>query len=76
MQIVKSIACRTLILAATVLVSTAAAAEDFKRITKEDQFRSLVAGRKAVSEAGWFIVHPDGTTTGKIFGKKFSAAKK
>ena len=51
-----------------------AMSENFKRITKEDQFRSLVVGKKGVSEAGWFIIHPDGTTTGHIFKKKFSAA--
>ena len=51
-----------------------ASAENFKRITKEAQFRELVVDRKGVSEAGWFIVHSDGTTSGNIFKKKFKAA--
>ncbi len=63
-----------LVAAATALSGTAAGAENFKRITKEDQFRSLVVGKKGVSEAGWFIVHAYGTTTGNVFKKKFSAA--
>lgn len=63
-----------LAVAGLALIGSAAGAETFKRITKEDQFRSLVVGKKGVSEMGWFIVHADGTTTGNILKKKFSAA--
>lgn len=51
-----------------------ASAQNFKRITTENEFRQLVVGKKGVSEAGWFIVHADGKTSGKIFNKKFAAA--
>ncbi len=56
------------------LLGEQAAAQSFKRIKTEKEFRQQVVDRKAVSEAGWFIVHSDGKTSGNIFDKKFSAA--
>ncbi|MEC7256200.1 MAG: hypothetical protein VXW58_00130 [Pseudomonadota bacterium] len=63
-------------MAATMLAASVAPAlsDTFKRITTEEKFRELVVDRKAVSEAGWFLVKSDGSTSGNIFKKTFKGA--
>lgn len=59
---------------AVTLAATALQAESFKRITSEADFRALIADRKLTQGKDWMTVKSDGTTVGRIFDQKFTAA--
>ena len=56
-----------------VLPGTYVFADDFKRIKTSKQYRAAVVGRTIVGGGAHYIVHADGTITGKApNGQKFS----
>ena len=55
------------------IAGTAAQAENFKRIKKQEQFLELVAGKTLLGSGGHVTINADGTSTGKFEPGAYSA---
>jgi len=63
-----------LLCAAAFALPGAVAAQNWQRITTEDQFRGHVVGREVVTEEGTYTSHADGRVTGQWSGQPMVGA--
>jgi hypothetical protein len=48
------------------ILSAQTATAEFKRISSEAEFKTLLTGKKLVGETAWFVLKANGMSTGKI----------
>jgi hypothetical protein len=71
----KAIICSALLSTALAIGAAPATAQSFTKITSEQEFRNMVAGKRLENQTGWALSMPDGTLQGEFGGQRLQAGR-